>query len=101
VKKALEIAAQISVPSDVLLQEAYVEVAQAGIELTENLQQLVVSGELLKDFEEKAAGSEAATSEAVASEAVRGNPDSTHSTHILFYCENNSPMRKAQVASLE
>jgi len=78
VKKALEIAAQISVPSDVLLQEASVEAAQAGIELTENLQQLVVSGELLKDFEEKAAGSEAA-----ASEAVKGNHDSTHSANVI------------------
>jgi len=66
------------VPSDVLLQEAFVEAAQVGIQLTENLQQLVVSGELLKDFEETAAGSEAATSE-----AVRGNPDSTHSANII------------------
>ena len=63
-KKALEIAAQISVPSVVLLQEASAEAAQAGIELTENLQQLMVSGELLKVSEEKAA----------ASEAARGNP---------------------------
>ena len=38
VKKALEIAAQISVPSDVLLQKASIEAAQAGIELTEDLQ---------------------------------------------------------------
>jgi len=83
VKKALEIAAQISVPSDVLLQEAFVEASQAGIELTENLQQLVVSGELLKDFEEKAAGSEATTSGAAASEVVRGNPDSTHSAKVI------------------
>jgi len=83
VKKALEIAAQILVPSDVLLQEASVEAAQAGIELTENLQQLVVSSELLKDFEEKAVGSEATTSEAAASEAVKGNPDSTHSANVI------------------
>jgi len=71
-KKALEIAAQISVPSDLLLQEASIEATQAEIELTEDLQQLVVSGELLKDSGEKAAGSEAATSEAAAS---RGNLD--------------------------
>jgi len=73
VKKALDIVAQISVPSDVLLQEASVEAAQAGIELTENLQQPVVSGELLKDFEEKVAGSE----------AVKGNPDSTHFAKVI------------------
>jgi len=83
VKKALEIAAQIAVPSDVLLQEASVEAAQAGIELTENLQQLVVSGELLKDFEEKAVGSEDTTSKTTVSEAVRGNPDSTHSPKVI------------------
>jgi len=82
-KKALEIAAQISVPSDVLLQEASIEAAQAGIELTEDLQQLVVSGELQKDSEEKAARSEAATSEVAASEAARGNPDVSHSTKII------------------
>ena len=72
-KKALEIAAQISAPLDVLLQEASIESAQAGIELTEDLQQLVVSGELLKDSEEKAAGSEVA----------RGNPDVSHSAKII------------------
>jgi len=43
----------------------------------------VVSGELLKDFEKKAAGSEASTSEAAASEAARGNPDLTHSANII------------------
>ena len=82
-KIALEIAAKISVPSDMLLQEASIEAAQARIELTENLQQLVVSGELLKVPEEKAAGSEAATSEAAASEDARGNPDVSHSTNII------------------
>jgi len=82
-KKALEIAAQISVPSDVLLQEASIEAAQAGIELTEDLQQLVVSGELLKDSKDKAAGSQAATSKDAASEAARGNPDVSHSAKII------------------
>jgi len=38
VKKALEIAAQISVPSDVLLQKTTGEAAQAAIELSEDLQ---------------------------------------------------------------
>jgi len=62
VKKALEIAAQISVPSDVLMQKTTSEVAQAAIELSEDLQQLIRS--------------EAATLEAAAS---RGNSDLSHS----------------------
>jgi len=83
VKKALEIAAQISVPSNVLLQEASVEAAQVGIGLTENLQQLMVSGELLKDSEENVVASEAATTEAAASESARGNPDVSHSANVI------------------
>jgi len=79
-KKAQEIAAQILVPFDVLLQEASFEAAQAGIELTADLQQLVVSGELLKDSEERAAGSEAATLEAAAS---RGDPDVSNFANII------------------
>jgi len=74
VKKALEIAAQIIVPSTaLLLQEESVKAAQAGIGITENLKQLVVSGELLKVPEEKAVGSEAA----------RGNTDLSHSANII------------------
>ena len=64
--------------SAVLLQEASIEAAQAGIELTENLQQLVVSGELLKVPEEKAT-----RSEATLSEAARGNPDVSNSANII------------------
>jgi len=75
VQKALEIAAQISVPANVLLEKTTVEVVQAGIELTEDLQQLVVSGELLKDVEDLAASSEAAAS--------RGNPDVSNSANII------------------
>jgi len=52
VKKALEIAAEISIPSEVLMKESSAEAGQIGIELTENLQQLVMSGELLKDTHE-------------------------------------------------
>ena len=74
-KKALKIAAQISVPSNVLLQEESIEVAQAGIELTKHLQQLVASGELLKAPEEKAAPSKAAAS--------RGNHDVSNSANII------------------
>jgi len=79
-KKALEIVAQISVPSNVLLQEESIKAAQTGIELTKDLQQLVASGELLKAPEEKATGSEAATSEAATS---RGNPDVSNSAEYI------------------
>jgi len=74
-KKALEIAAQISVPSNVLLQEESIKAAPTGIELTKDLQQLVVSGELLKDVEVLAARSEAAAS--------RGNHDVSNSANII------------------
>jgi len=100
-KKALEIAAQILVPSDVLLQEASIEAAQAGIELTEDLQQLVVSGELLKNSEEKAAGSKAATSEAAASEAARGNPDVSNSTNIIEVESGTSTSTSSSTNTLE
>jgi len=80
VQKAFEIAAQISVPADVLLKKTIGEAAQAAIELCEDLHQLVASGELLKAPEEKATGSEAATSEAAAS---RGNPDVSNSANII------------------
>jgi len=63
------------VPSNVLLQEESIEAAQAGIELTKDLQQFVASGELLKAPEEKAATSEAAAS--------RGNPDVSHSANFI------------------
>jgi len=80
VHKALDLAAQISVPADVLLKKTTGEAAQAAIELSEDLQQLVASGEILKAPEEKAIGSEAAPSEAAAS---RGNPDVSNSANII------------------
>jgi len=79
-RKALEIAAQISVTSDVLLQKTTGEAAQAAIEISKDLQHLVASGELLKAPEEKTAGSEVATSEAAAS---RGNPDVSNSANCI------------------
>jgi len=79
-KKALELAAQISVPADVLLKKTTSEDAQAAIALSEDLEQLVASDELLKDAEKKVDGSEAATSEAAAS---RGIPDVSNSASII------------------
>jgi len=80
VQKALDLAAQISVPADVLLKKTTSENAQAALALSEDLQQLVASDELLKDAENKADESEAATSEAAAS---RGNPDVSNSANII------------------
>ena len=74
-KKALELAAQISVPADVLLKKTASEDAQAAPALSEDLQQLVASDELLKDAEKKVDGSEAATS--------RGNPNVSNSANII------------------
>jgi len=68
------------VPADVLLKKTASEDAQAAIALSEDLQQLVASDELLKIAEKKTDGSEAATSEAAAS---RGNPDVSNSANII------------------
>jgi len=56
-----------------------------SLALSEDLQQLVASDELLKDAEKKAIESEAATSEAATSEAAtsRGNPDVSNSANII------------------
>jgi len=58
------------------LKESTVEAALLGIELTENFQQLVVSGELV-DI------TEAGCSEADTSEAEKGNTDSLHTANII------------------
>jgi len=79
-KKALELATQISVPANVQLKKTTSEDARVAIALSEDLQQLVVSGELLKDAEKIAAGSEAVTSKAAAS---RGNLDVSNSINII------------------
>ena len=80
VQKALDLAAQISVPADVLLKKTTGEAAQTVLGLSEDLQQLVASGALLKAPKEKATRSEATTSEAAAS---RGNPDISNSANII------------------
>ena len=50
-QKANELAQEIGVPAEKLLKESTIEAAQLGIELTENLQQLVVAGDMM-DAEE-------------------------------------------------
>jgi len=80
-EKALKFAKEIEGPTEVFLNESTVEAAQLGIELTENLQQLVVSGELEKVTKE--VEKEAGCSEVDASEAGRGNIDSLHTANII------------------
>jgi len=80
-EKALQLVKEIEVPAEVLIKESIVEAAQLGIELTENLQQMVVADELMKATEE--VQDEAGCSEADASEANIGNTDSLHTTEIL------------------
>jgi len=84
------LAQEMGVPAEQLLKDSTVEAAQIGIELTENLQQPVVLGDLLKDAEEvQMEGADEVQeenvdcSEAAASEATRGNPDSLHSTNVI------------------
>jgi len=62
------------------MKESIVEAAQLGIERTENLQQLAVSGELVDTAEE--VQKEAGCSEVDASEADKGNIDFLHTTDI-------------------
>jgi len=70
----LEIARNIEVPVEVLMKESTVEAAHKVIELSGNLQQLVVANDVLN----------AACSEAAASEATRGNTDSYNISNIIY-----------------
>jgi len=81
-QKALEIAKDIEVPVEVLLKKSTVEAAHKVIELTENLQQLVATGDVLKTTEE-GQREEATCSEAVASEATKGNSDSHNISKVI------------------
>jgi len=77
VKKALELAKDIEIPVEVLAKESTVEAAQLGLELTENLQQMIEAEGVLKTVED--AQEETVCSEVVASEAPEGNTNS-HTT---------------------
>jgi len=67
-QKAREIAQEIGVPAEQLLKESTIEAAQMGIELTKELQQLVVTDE--REPGEKVQREETTTSEADASEGT-------------------------------
>jgi hypothetical protein len=78
-QKALEIADKIKVPVEDLLKDSTVEAAKKIVELSRNLQELVVADELLSATEE-AQKKEAGCSEAAASEATRGSTNSHTAT---------------------
>jgi len=80
-EKAHEIAKGIEVPTEVHMKESTIEASQLGIELIENLQRLVVSGELVDTTE--GVQKEAGCSEANASEAEKGNTDSLNIANII------------------
>jgi len=107
VEKALQLAKEIKMPAKVLAKESTVEAAQLGLELTENLQQMAVAGNLV---EAEAGGmameaadvvqEEAGCSEApVVSEAPEGNSNS-HTTEIVTIESSKSSKTRSSSASL-
>jgi len=81
-QKANEISQEIGVPTEHLVKQSTVEVAHKVIELTANLQQLVVAGDLL-DTTEEVQRKEAVCLETDASEATRGNIDSHNISNVI------------------
>jgi len=87
-QKAKEIAHEMGAPAEQLLKESTIEAAQMWIELTEELQQLVVADE--REAGEDGQREEAATSEADASEGTQGNINSFHTVNVIEI-ESSSP----------
>ena len=87
-EKALEIAKEIEVPAEVLLKESTLEAAQKVIELSRNLQQLVVTDASLNDAGESQK-KKATYSEDAALEASRG---STTSASLSTFVTTSSDM---------
>jgi len=81
-QKVLEIAKNIKVPAEMLMKESCGEQAQKVVKLAENLQQLVVVGELLSAAEETHK-EDVTCSEAVALEATRGNSESHNISNVI------------------
>ena len=97
-EKALQLVKEIEVPVEVLIKESTVEAAQLGIELTENLQQMVVADELVKATEE--VEEEGGCSEVDASEANKGNTDSLHTAKIVNIESSTTFESRSTLASL-
>jgi len=99
VKKALHLAKDIEIPAEVLAKESIVEASQLGLELTENLQQIIEAEGILKTAED--AQEEAVCSEVVASEAPEGNIDShTAADEIILVESSTSSESRTSSASL-
>ena len=81
-QKALKIAKDFAVPAEALLKESTIEAAHKVIELTKDLQQLVVASDLLNAAEETQK-EDATCSELDASEAARGNTDSHNISNVI------------------
>jgi len=81
-QKALEIAKVIEVPAEALLKESTVEAAHKVIELTHDLQQLLMASDLLNAAEETQK-EDVTCSESAASEATRGNSDSHNISNVI------------------
>jgi len=88
VKKALQLAKDIEIPAEVLAKESTVEAAQLGLELTENLQQMIKAYGVLKTA--KDAQEEVVCSEVVAAEAPEGNIDSHTAADEIITIESST-----------
>ena len=89
-QKALEIAKEIEVPVDVLVKDSTVEATHKVIELSGNLQQLVVIDVGLNDAGESRK-EKATCSEVAASKAPRGNSDSHNISNIIDIRSSTTP----------
>jgi len=94
VEKALQLAKEIKILAEVLAKESIVESAQLGLELTENLQQMAMTGNLV-EFEADGMEMEAAEvnqEEARCSEApgVSEAPEGNFNSHIAEIVEMGS-----------
>jgi len=99
VKKALQLAKEIEIPAEVLAKESTVEVAQLGLELTKNLQQMAVADDMVKAIE--VAQKEAGCSEApVALEAPEGISNSHTDAEIVTIESSTSTETRSSPASL-
>jgi len=98
VEKALQLPKEIKIPAEVLTRESTIEAAQLGLELTENLQQMAMVGDMVEVESDamimeatEVTQKEAGCSEApVASEAPKGNSDSFHTTAEIVNIESST-----------
>ena len=87
-QQTFEIATEILVPAEVLLNESTTEAAQKVVELAGDLQELVVAEQDLQEKDVACSG--AGTSKVDASEATRGNSDSHNISENIVEVESTS-----------